>query len=66
MFNGFRKPQMKMPVTPDGLRKYDKVPVEEAIKLSWNDPGVYPIAHEEAKQLVRDVMPLLARALDRM
>lgn len=66
MFEGFKPQTGKMPVTLEGLRKYDKVPVEEAIKLSWNNPGVYPIAHEEAKQLVRDVMPLLARALDRM
>lgn len=64
MFRGFKP--YKMPVTPQGLKKYDELPVEEAIKLAWTNEGVYPIAHEEAKQVVRDVMPLLARALDRI
>lgn len=49
-----------------GLRRYDALNPEEAVSLAWTLPGVHPRYHAEQQQIVRERMPLLARALDRM
>lgn len=56
----------KTPVTDNGLRKYDHLPPEEALVRAWTTPGSHPRWNEARKQEVRDGMPLLARALDRL
>lgn len=60
----------KTPITPDGLIKYDDLPVEEALWRAWNDPGSHSVQrltwHAYRRKDVRDNMPLLARALDRL
>lgn len=58
--------EMKTPTTPGGLATYDHIHPELAVRLAWTNPGMNPEWHEKAKQAVRDAMPLLARALDRM
>lgn len=57
---------MKAPVTPEGLKMYDHLAPEEAAAFAWADPGLHPTFHGRARQEVRDAMPLLARALDRL
>lgn len=54
------------PVTAAGLRKYDHLPAGEAVVAAWTTAGSHPEWDEQAKQRVRDLCPLLARALDRM
>jgi len=54
------------PVSERGLRQYDALPPLEAIVKAWNNPGKHPSHHEAARRTVRDAMPLLARALDRL
>lgn len=54
------------PVTEQGLQKYDGYPRVFAIDLSWREPGSNPEHHAKMQQVVREAMPLLARALDRM
>lgn len=55
----------KTPTTPNGFRQYDELPPLEAIRKAWREPGINPKWHRASKQVVRDAMPLLARALDR-
>jgi hypothetical protein len=38
----------------------------EAVIAAWNEPGPHPDWHERAKSQVRDAMPVLALALDRL
>lgn len=56
---------MKTPVTEAGLRQYDHLPFGDAAFAAWSNPGNNPAAHARAKEVVRNAMPLLARALDR-
>jgi len=56
---------MKTPHTEEGLTRYDHLLTSEAVYLAWNETGPNPEWHEMAKEAVREVMPLLARALDR-
>lgn len=56
----------RTPVTEAGLRKFDSLPPEVAALKAWTDAGVAPQWHEASKRELRDLMPLLARALDRM
>jgi len=56
---------MKTPTTPEGLKKFDHLMPMDAILLAWNDPGSNPEWHAAAQKQVADVMPLLARALNR-
>ena len=58
--------RVETPVTPQGLRKFDHLSPEEAAVEAWVSLGSNPKWGLESKQLVRDAMPLLARALDRM
>ncbi|MDP8928652.1 MAG: hypothetical protein M3O70_08790 [Actinomycetota bacterium] len=53
-------------MTESGLRQYDDVDPYEAAVRAWVNPGRAPGAHAAAKRGVRALMPLLARALDRM
>jgi hypothetical protein len=58
-----------MPITPttaQGLRQYDRFPAAEAAVLAWDNPGPRPAWHRAMKEEVRNAMPLLARALDRL
>lgn len=57
---------MKMPVTYKGLRKYDDLPALEAVVKAWTTLGRNPRAHLFAQDKVRDLMPVMARALDRV
>lgn len=56
----------KTPVTLEGLRKFDHLPADQAVVEAWTSLGSNPSWGLKSKQLVRDAMPLLARALDRM
>lgn len=55
----------KTPVTAQGLKKYDHLPAAEAILAAWTTPGSHPDWNEACKDEVRNLMPLLARAMDR-
>lgn len=55
----------KTPTTPKGLRQYDDLAPLEALRKAWRIEGTNPKWHNSRKQVVRDAMPLLARALDR-
>jgi hypothetical protein len=57
---------MKTPYTDKGLIQYDHLTPVEAVAKAWTEPGPHPAWHEETKRAVRDAMPLLARALDRL
>lgn len=56
----------KTPVTEEGLKQFDELRVTAAIFAAWNFPGKHPKHHEKMKQEVRDAMPVLGRALDRL
>ena len=57
---------MQTPVTKSGLKKYDHLAAEDAVKAAWNDAGNSPFWHNRCKADVADLMPLLARALERL
>ena len=48
------------------LKMYDGLPPEEAVAAAWLIMGRNPNYHVQKKAEVRNAMPLLARALDRM
>ena len=54
------------PTTPKGLHKYDLLTPPSAVVKAWTEPGVNRRYHERMKQEVRNAMPLLGAALDRM
>jgi hypothetical protein len=54
------------PVTPAGLRSLDHLAPRDAAVRAWTDPGPHPPWHRKMQAEVRDSMPLLARALDRL
>jgi hypothetical protein len=56
----------RTPVTFEGLRQYDNLPPEEAVRLAWTRPGPRPDWHAVCVAEIRASMPLLARALDRL
>lgn len=56
----------RTPVTDKGLCQYDHLPVAEAVLLAWAEEGNAPFHHRMMQAAVRDQMPLLARALDRL
>lgn len=56
---------MRTPVTTTALRKYDHEDPLVAAALAWRVTGPVPHAHYQEQAVVRDAMPLLARALDR-
>ena len=56
---------MKTPTSDKGLAMHDELPPLVAIRKAWRVPGNNPKWHRASQQVVRDAMPLLARALDR-
>lgn len=56
----------KTPFTDDGLRQYDNLDPITATIAAWRTPGPRPDWHERARATVREVMPVLGRALDRL
>lgn len=50
----------------DWIGQYDHLDPLEAVLQAWNDPGQDPEIAEAAREEVRQVMPLLARALERL
>lgn len=48
------------------IQKFDGMVAEAAVLRSWMDPGRNPAYHDQMQQIVRESMPLLGRALDRM
>lgn len=52
--------------TPEGPRKLDHLPPLEALAEAWSTPGPHPSIHLLHRRMVRDAMPLVARALDRL
>lgn len=66
-----RKAQKNMaieqtPVTEEGLAQFDDLPAALAVALCWSEPGDNPRWHRKMQEEVRDRMPVLARALDRL
>ena len=51
---------------PDSLRKYDHLPPREAVVEAWVNVGDSPGWHAAAMCHVANVMPLLARAIERL
>ena len=56
----------RTPVTRSGLRQYDSLPPLDAVLAAWANQGANPTWHQVMQSEVRDSMPLLARALDRL
>lgn len=56
---------MKTPTTPSGLTRYDDLAPGQAAVRAWIEPGPVPQYHRACQEQVREVMPLLGRALDR-
>jgi hypothetical protein len=54
------------PVSETGVRKYDHLPADIAAYKAWNEAGPHPFWHNQMKARVREEMPVLARALDRL
>jgi hypothetical protein len=54
------------PTTEAGLRRLDSLPAAEAVLVAWTAPGPRPDWHFKMQAEVRDSMPVLARALDRL
>jgi len=57
---------MKTPYSEEGLRKLDTLPAADAVLLAWVMAGRVPAYHAQAQDLVRETMPVLGRALDRL
>lgn len=58
--------QLRTNESIEGLRRLDDLPVEVAIREAWIALDLDPELRGTAQQQVRDVMPHLARALDRL
>ena len=54
------------PYTRSGIKKYDNDPAVQAVINAWTIPGHNSYWHEKMKRNVREQMPVLARALDRL
>ena len=50
----------------EGGDKYDTLPAEVAVRLAWTDDGCPPRLLATCQDGVREIMPNLARALDRL
>ena len=60
------EPRMTTPVTAAGLRQYDHLPPEHAVRAAWVTPGPRPDWHRRAQDAIFEAMPLLGRALERL
>lgn len=56
----------RTPVTAKGLTQFDHLPASEAVLRAWTEPGVRPTWHRQRQGDLRDTMPVLAHALDRL
>jgi len=63
-FFGWRWPYT--PTTARSHTKWDDLPPEDALVRAWTEPGRNLRWHRMCIQVVRDCMPVLARALDRL
>lgn len=54
------------PVSEEGLTRFDHLPAEEAVLAAWQNSGVNPVWHYRMQQIMRQQMPVLTRALDRL
>lgn len=54
------------PMTEEGLTQFDELPPAVAVAMAWSEPGDFPRWHLKMQDEVRQQMPVLARALDRM
>lgn len=54
------------PMTEQGLKQYDYLPSGMAVMMAWSEAGDNPRWHQKMQDEVRQNMPVLARALDRM
>ena len=56
-----------MATTPvNDIEMYDHLPPEEAVVAAWTEQGKHPGWHVGMQVRMRDYMPLVARALDRL
>ena len=54
------------PITAAGLRALDFEPsFHRAVVTAWKEAGKRPQFHQTQQQVVREVMPVLARQLDK-
>lgn len=60
------KKQRQAQHSVEGLRNLDQLPVDEALLQAWTAPDQEPQLRQAAQDQIREVMPLLARALDRL
>lgn len=56
---------MTTPTTPEGLARWDHLPWPDNALAAWMDTGPNPEHHRREQDVVREAMPLVARALDR-
>lgn len=54
-----------MPITSVELHKHDNLHWQGAVYAAWATQGDAPLVHKTCQIMVRRLMPLLARALDR-
>lgn len=59
-------PRGRTPVTPGAWQAADALPPLEAVVAAWTDPGPNPFWHRMQQEALRQSMPLLAHALDRL
>jgi hypothetical protein len=50
----------------EGRHTYEVLPAEIAVRLAWTDVGYLPKVLAIRRDAVREIMPNLARALDRL
>lgn len=66
----FRKRRSKKKVIPPVVKldliEFDDLPSGVAVMMAWSEAGAEPDYHEFMKRQVRETMPVLGRALDRM
>lgn len=58
--------EQSTPVSHTGLRQFDDLPAAEAVVKAWITPGLKPDFHKRQQRAVRRILPVLARALDRL
>lgn len=51
---------------PAGLGMYDGLSPEQAVKAAWLNAGINPDYHADVLAKIREMAPILGRALDRL
>lgn len=54
------------PVTQSGLRQFDRLSAAEAVRRAWSERGSHPRWDADVEETIRQLNPVLARALDRL